>query len=982
MKPLLRPVRIPATPLGRRSVSPWWASGLLLSPLFFLGAPSLAQAPSTGTITGEIRDASSGAPISQVQVFLTGTGLGTLTSAQGRFTLANVPAGSYTLRSARIGYQQGSREITVAAGETLTLELTMVTQVLGLDELVVTGTAGAARRREVGNTVSQIDMTNVVEPPANMDALLQSRVTGMTVTPGSGSVGSGSQIRLRGNVSVAMSNQPIIYVDGVRVRSDGYAKNVPNTGFQSRSNNDVSSPLNDINPADIERIEVIKGAAATTLYGTEAAAGVIQVFTKRGRPGAPQWTFQMDQGMARVLPFGPATADRPPSEPEQTSAGGRSEYLFIDPWLRNAWQQRYSLSVAGGREDFQFFVSGTLTDNEGVLPNDLENKLNLRGNFAFSPLPNLQLQWNNSFTSTEMEYTAVGNNAHGLTLNAFRRDRNYAGSEDREFIDPLLNQELTTKIEHYITGATATWTPVEDLTSRLTLGYDLALQNNRNLRPFGFDLAPTGILADRRHRFATFTADLANTYNLRLNPSLRTALSLGGQLVATETEETGAYGENFPGPGRPVVDAGGTTLGFESRQRVINAGFFGQALLDVRDRYFVTLGLRMDGNSAFGENLGLQTYPKVSFSWVTSDEDFWNPDWGQLKLRAAWGHSGRAPGAFDAVRTYNPVGWGAQPAFFPLNVGNPDLGPERTAELEFGFDAALLDDRLMVEFSGYSARTTDALFNVRQIPSSGFLGSQLENVGELRNTGWELTTNATILRRSNLSWDVGGSYAANRSEVVSLGGAPEFSLGDFGWVVEGAPVPVIRARCVLNAGELAEPVYENDCEIGPANPIRIVGVNSSLYLPRGMLITTRGEYQGGRFIYDLAAFNAVTRSVIWAGCYNVYDIEQRQGRDMVPAEERARCFLPTRADHHIYPADFFKIREVSFHAPIPDRFAPGASRATFTLSGRNIFRWTKPEFRTFDPEMSNNEGFQATVRSISEHVPAPSLWTASIRVNF
>jgi TonB-dependent starch-binding outer membrane protein SusC len=941
-----------------------------------------AQAQNTGTITGQVTDATTRAPIAQAQVYLQGTGLGTVTNPSGRYIITNVPAGEYTVRVERLGMQTITERVRVAAGESVEVNFTLQTQALGLDEIVVTGTAGAARRREVGNTISQIDMGNVNEPPVNMDALLQSRVVGMTVTPGSGSMGSGSQIRLRGNVSVAMSNQPIVYVDGVRVRSDGYAKNVPNTGFQSRSNNDHASPFNDINPADIERIEVIKGAAATTLYGTEAAAGVIQIFTKRGRPGAPQWTFQIDQGMARVLPFGPSTSDRPPSQPERTSAGGRSEYLFIDPWLRNAWQQRYSVSVGGGRDDFQYFVSGTLTDNEGVLPNDHEDKTNLRGNFAFSPTTNLQLQWNTSFTNTELSHTAVGNNAHGLTLNAFRRDRNYASSEDREDIDPLLNQELTTKLEHLVTGATAIWSPLDALTNRLTVGYDLAQQNNRNLRPFGFALAPEGILSDRRHRFSTLTADYVGTYNLRMTEDIRTALSWGGQAVQTETEETGAYGENFPGPGQPVVDAAGTTLGFESRQRVINAGFFGQALFDLRDRYFLTLGLRVDGNSAFGENLGLQTYPKASFSWVTSDESFWNPSWGELKLRAAYGHSGRAPGAFDAVRTYNPVGWGQDPAFFPLNVGNPDLGPERTAELEFGFDGSFLDDRLGVVFTRYDAKTTDALFEVRQIPSQGFLGSQLENVGELRNSGIELNVLATVIRHPSFSWEVGGNLATVKSEIVSLGGAPAFSLGDFGWIVEGAPVPVIRAQCVVNRGELAAPVYENECEYGPANPTRIIGGSTTLSLPHGMQINLRGEYQSGHYIYDLAAFNAVTRSVIWAGCYNVYSIVETQGVDFVPAEERARCLLPTRADHHIYPADFFKLRELTFHAPIPDRLFPGPGRASFTLSGRNFWRWTKDEFRTFDPEMSNNSGFEATVRSISEHVPAPSVWTASIRVNF
>jgi TonB-dependent starch-binding outer membrane protein SusC len=272
------------------------------------------------------------------------------------------------------------------------------------------------------------------------------------------------------------------------------------------------------------------------------------------------------------------------------------------------------------------------------------------------------------------------------------------------------------------------------------------------------------------------------------------------------------------------------------------------------------------------------------------------------------------------------------------------------------------------------------------MPSQGFLESQLRNVGELRNRGFELGLNANVIRRANYGLELGAYGSTNRSKVLSLGDSPEFSLGNFGWIVEGAPVPVIRAACVQNRGATgpdADPIIEENCEYGPANPTRTIGGSTSIHLPHGMLVTLRGEHQGGHFIYDLAAFNAVTRSVIWAGCYNVYRIEELQGRDAVPAEERARCdAADTRADFHIYPADFFKLREISFHAPVPDRLVPGGSRATFTLSGRNIWRWVKDEFRTFDPEMSNNDGFETAVRSISEHVPQPSLWTASIRVNF
>lgn len=944
-----------------------------------------AHAQQAGEVTGRVVDELSQAPLASVQVYLDGTGLGTLTNAEGQYVITNVPAGSYTMRATRIGFRAVTQEVTVEAGEPTQADFTLSTEALALDEVVVTGTAGAARRREIGNTIAQLNMDEIAEPPVNTDALLQGRVIGMTVTPGSGSIGSGAQIRLRGNVSVAMSNQPILYVDGVRVRSDGYAKNVPNIGYDGRSNNDVSSPLNDINPADIERIEVIKGAAATTLYGTEAAAGVIQIFTKRGQAGQARWTAQIDQGVAYVQPFGPDSEDRPPSEPATSAAGGTPEYLYIDPWLRNAWQRRYSLSVGGGVESAQYFLSGTLTDNEGVLPNDAEEKFNLRGNFTFMPFDGLQLQVNTSFTSSDLIYTPAGNNAHGLTLNAFRRARNYASSEEREDIDPILDYELTTKLEHLITGLTATWSPTAGLTNRLTIGYDLAQQNNRNLRPFGFALAPTGILSDQRHRFSTLTADYVGTYTLQFGDRLRSNLSWGGQTVTTEVEQTAGYGEEFSGPGEPVVDAAATTLGFESRERVINAGFFFQNVFDLMDRYFLTVGVRVDGNSAFGENLGLQAYPKASFSWVASDEGFWDPAWGQLKLRAALGESGRAPGAFDAVRTFDPVGWGGEhPAIFPNNVGNADLGPERTREIELGFDGAFLGGRLNAEFTWFNAQTRDALFEVRQVPTLGFLNSQLENVGKMKNTGIELGVNGTLIARQNFGWELGGSVSTLQSEVLELGeGVPDFLIENFGWIVEGQPAPVIRARCVTNPDALLPDTVETapDCNYGPALPTHTIQGFTTLRLPYGMSITARGEYQAGHYIYDLAAFNAVTRGVRWPGCFAVWKIDETQGIEQVRAEDRARCYTPTQGDFHIYPADFFKLRELTFQTPLPEALTRGI-QATFTLSGRNIWKWINDDFHTFDPEMSSNDGFENDVRAISEHVPQPAVWTASLRFNF
>ncbi|MBW3552294.1 MAG: TonB-dependent receptor [Gemmatimonadetes bacterium] len=974
-------------PLSQRTATVPFAAllalSLALTLALTLGLADAAQAQQTGSVSGQVVDAQTDRPLAGAQVVVSGTGIGALVSEDGRFLIRNVPAGAQTLRVEQLGYASQTREVTVQPGQTAVVTFNLSPAALGLDEIVVTGTAGAARRREVGNSVSQVRMAEVREPSVSVDGLLQARVPGMVVLQSSGMAGSGAQIRLRGNVSVAMSNQPIVYVDGVRLRSDGYAKNVPNVGYSGRSSNDIASPLNDINPADIERIEVIKGAAATTLYGTEAAAGVIQIFTKRGTAGAAQWTAQMDQGVAWSLPFGPDPSERPPSEPAQTAAGGTSDFMFINPWLRDARQQRYSLSVGGGGENLQYFASGTHSNNEGILPNDLEEKTVVRGNFTFQPMSDVQLQWNTSYTNTQIENTAAGNNAHGLTLNAFRRDRNYRGEETRAAIDPLLNQEITTDIDHLITGFTAVYTPTADLSNRVTIGYDLAQQNSRNFRPFGFALAPGGILSDRRHEFSTLTAEYTGTLGFGITPGLRSSFSWGGQSVASDQQETSAYGEDFPGPGRPTVSSAGQTLGFEARERVINAGFFLQNLFDLHNRYFLTLGVRVDGNSAFGQNLGLQAYPKASVSYVVSDEGFWRDAWGQLKLRGAWGQSGRAPGAFDAVRTYDPVGWGGNPAFFSLNVGNPDLGPERTTELEFGFDGAFIDNRLALEFSWYRQKTTDALFDVRQVPSLGFLRSQLENIGELENRGIELAGNVTAVRGFAWNWEIGGSLATNHSKVLSLGGAPDFSLGSFGWVVEGQPVPVIRSNCVTNPDEIAEPVIEQDCNHGPNLPTHIVGVNTLLQMPWGLTLSARGEYQGGHYMYDGAAFNAVVRSVRWPGCFDAYNVQEREGPEAMTAMMRAQCVVAnTRADYFVYPADFFKVREVTLEALVPDGWIPGANRATVTFSGRNIWKWVNEDFPVFEPEMGNNDGFDTPVRSLLEHVPPPAVFTTSVRLVF
>jgi len=952
-----------------------------------LGGPAAAQ--DTGTITGTVVNQAAGQPLADVQIAIQGTGLGTLSNQSGRFIILNVPVGTHTLRAERIGFGAVEEQVSVTAGETLEVDLTLQSQALGLDELVVTGTAGAARRREIGNSISQLSSQDIREPPQNVDALLQGRVAGMTVTQQSGMVGDGAQIRLRGVTSLSQSNQPLIYVDGVRMRSDGLSRNVPPVGFQGRSGNNQASPLNNINPQDIDRIEVIKGSAATTLYGSEASAGVIQIFTKRGSQGAARWTAQIDQGVNWTKEFGVDRSKAPPSEATQipSPAGGTPEFMFIDPWLKNAHTQNYSISVTGGTETARYFLSGSFADNEGVLPNDEQEKFNVRGNFGFTPREDLQIDWNTSFTRDDTQNTPAGNNAHGLTLNAFRRDRNYRGEATREAIDPILDYDIDTEINQLTTGLTATYTPLTEFTNRFTVGWDQIQQNNRNFRPFGFALAPFGIVSDQRSEFSTLTVDYVGTLNFDVPflSDLGSSLSFGGESITKKVNTTTAHGENFPGPGDPVVSNAGDRLGFESRERVLNAGFFFQNVLDYQDKYFITGGVRVDGNSAFGEGLGIEAYPKVSVSYVVSDEDFWPSEWGSLKLRGAWGQSGRAPGAFDSRRTFEAAGFGPDPAFLPDNVGNPNLAPEVTKEGELGFDLSTLSDRLTIDFTAFRQKTSDALFPVRQIPSLGFTGTQLENVGVIVNKGIELGWDAVLIERPNWTWNFGGSLALNKSRVRSLGGAAEFGLGGNLWAVEGRPAPVVRGDCVTNPNEFADPIVETNCDFGSNEPVRILQGNTSLRLPwNGITLSARGEYQGGMWINNGAASAAISRSVIWPGCFGTLTTFETQGREAVRAGERARCLDISnfRGGFTIARADFFKLREITATIPIPAGWVPQADQATFTVSARNLVRWTHDSLKTMDPEIGFR-GFSETFgRQIAEHVPPPASVTFSVRVTY
>lgn len=951
-----------------------------------------ASARQSATITGQVTDARSGAALSSVQIYLSGTGTGTLTNAAGRYLMLNVPPGTYTIQVERIGYTSVTQAVTVSAGQTLNQDFALSEEALGLDEIVVTGTAGAARRREVGNSIGELNTADLTESLLSTADLLQGRVSGLSLTKADGQPGGGSAIRLRGNVSATMSNQPLIYVDGTRMVNQNYPKNYFPVGYAGSSDNTTYSPLNDINPEDIERVEVIKGPAATTLYGTEAAAGVIQIFTKRGSRGAARWTATVSQAFSQVQNFGPSTGFDgnsiviPANEVDPYGTPGK---MYMEPYLRTGSQQRYMVSVNGGAESFTYFVSGSATDETGVLPNDELTEGSIRGNLTFSPIDNLTVQWNTGYNRSRVRKTPTGGTAEGVTLNAFRRSRNYFNSNDPDDIRKVLEFDLRTFVDHLTTGVTATYSPTGDFTTRLTAGYDLANQETRAIEPFAFFYTPLGRMHDTRWSHRTLSLDYVASLKTNLRADLTSSLSAGAQMFQEEENNTAAYSQGFPGPGEPTVSSGGTSLGFEDRQRVINAGFFIQDVLGLNDRYFLTGGVRFDGNSAFGQNLGLQAYPKISFSYVISDEDFWKESLGSMKLRAAWGQAGRAPGAFDAVQTWNPDKLGNSVAFLPNNLGNPDLGPERTTEYEVGFDWSGLSDRLTVDATYYHQNTSDALFRVNQIPSNGGWGSQLANIGSLTNQGFELTVNGHLVQGSEWGWDAGLTLSTNKSEVTDLGGASSFSVGNRGYIVEGEPAPVMRGRCVTNEDQIADPAIEQDCIYGPNQPTRTLIGSTALRLPwSGIEVSARGEYQAGHWAYSLMDGESITRGIRWPACFNSYPDIDAGNLGQVTARERAYC-IPTFAnrDFAIFPMDFFRMRDLTVSIPLTTSFL-GSSGGRISLSASNFYTWKKAGYFLGDPETAGgfttgqNVGGNEFTHSVGGTIPVPATYTIALRINY
>ncbi|HKW09863.1 MAG TPA: SusC/RagA family TonB-linked outer membrane protein [Gemmatimonadaceae bacterium] len=988
-----------------------------------------AQTPQAASITGRVTDAPTGQPLANAQIAVVGTNIGAQTNSDGQYTIRITTAGNYELRALRVGYGEQRRSVAVVAGQSSTQNFQMTPVPVSLNPVVTTAT-GQQRREEVGNDIAQVPAAAVVASGtvSNAADLLTSRAPGVTVFEGT-QTGAGVRVRIRGTSSLSLTNNPIYVVDGVRVEGTTGSSSVSVGGT-------TPARINDINPEEIESIEVVKGPSASTLYGTDAANGVIVITTKRGVAGRPQWDYSTQQTAITDHNHYPtaywgwrtgttaATTSSPSNTVQcflsQVAAGTcaqdsvTSYNLTKDPQSTPfgiGYRQQHAVGVKGGSEMIRYFIHGEWEDEDGATkvpqfdqrfmashgialssiqksPNHLGRET-ARANLDLTLSPDADLSLNAGYTQQDLRLPesddsgvlGVATNIYGGP--GFRYNLNANGdtlygwraATPRD----IYQIETDQNIQRFIGSSRANWRPRDWLALRSTFGLDFIGRRDTQLCRFANcpDVGTTrlGYKIDNRTNFFDYTLDAAGTATKQINEAFGSRTTLGVQFTRTIFDRNGTEGDQLS-PGAVTVTGAAVKLADEATDETRTLGSFIEQQVSFRDRLFVTGAIRSDRNSAFGADFKTVFYPKLSASWIVSQEGFF-PRFGWLdefRLRSAYGASGVQPGTIDAVPYYAATRTlgeaGEVPGVVFSALGNTNLKPERSTELEAGFDAAFWHNRISTQITYYNKISRDALVS-RVLPPSLGAGttSRFENLGEVKNSGWEAAINTVLLQSANLGWDVTFNGSTNQNKLVSLGGVPNIVLSSTQQDREKYPLNGWWSRPLLgfqdkngngiiqyNADPNLSEIVVGDTAAYLGNPLPVYEVavmNGFDFWQRRFRLQAMIDYKGDFKTYNnserircLSRFNC-------AGLIDPNSDASAQARTVAGREHPSRTVAGFIED-----GDFIRFRELSLTFNAPERWAGRYFRSrSLAITGavRNLgLVWTK--YSGVDPEAYGTTG--------------------------
>ncbi len=1012
------------------------SSVLAWATLLSVGTPALRA---QGTIVGRVTAQGTGEPLQESRVVVVGTSLFTSTNAEGRYTLRNVPSGATTeIRVLRVGFAEQKKPVRAPAGQTTTLDFSLNAVAVKLAEVVTTAT-GETRRLELGNSIAQVNASELTKTNSitSIGDLLTARAPGVQVLPNN-LTGASVRVRIRGQSSLSLSNDPIYVIDGIRMTSDAGSQSIGIGGTNF-------SRVGDINPQDIENIEIVKGPSAATLYGTDAANGVIVITTKRGRAGKTRWNAFVENGVIKdrnTYPTAYTLFGHTPAAPttaitcllSAVAAGtcvsdSLSSYnLWADPDvtpLGTGQRQQYGLSSSGGFENLTYFASGDYEkelgvytipkfdrrrlDSTGVVvrpewirPNALE-KQNVRLNLTATPSSKLDMQLSTGFIHLNQRLPQTDNNTTGLASSAyggpgFKTNGNttlgFPRNGYRVFTPGDIFQEtFNQQINRFIGSVGGNWRPTSWMANRANMGVDYSSRAEGDICRRGncsdFGTNRLGFVADNRTNIRNFSVDLASSAQFQPLASLNAKTTLGAQYVNYNFDRNGA-GTSQLTAGAQTVSGGIFPTASQATTLTKTLGYFGEEALSYRDRLFLTAALRTDQNSAFGTQFQKVFYPKLSASYVISDEDFFPkiPTLGQLRLRATYGAAGTQPGPNDAQRFFTTAIVNAdrtdQGGAIYNSVGNSALRPERATEFEGGFDAKLLDSRVNLELTYYSKVTKDALIQRVLPPSAGVSNSRFENLGSVKNAGVEGLINAQVLSGDRFAWDLTFAGSGNQNKLVDLGSVPPI-VGTLiqqraGYPLNGWWSRPIKGFADANGDGI---IGTNEITVGDtaeflgySNPRYELTLNNGFDLfKRAIRVSALFDYKGG-YLGD----NDTQR----IRCQNRNNCREEADKT-APLEQQARVIAlrdhPARTQAgFVENGSFYRFREVSVTYAAPTNIATRffhADAASLSFAARNIKLWTN--YSGIDPESSYGSG---DVLNDFQTAPPPSYFTLRLNLSF
>ncbi len=979
------------------------------------------------TVTGNIANQNDGSPLPAVSVMIKGTKYGAVTDEKGSFTL-KIPSKSSTLVIRHIGYKD--QEITV--GDKTVINVSLVSASTTMSEIVVTGYGQQSRKTLTSaiTSVSSKEIENIPSP--STDQLLQGRASGVQVNSNTGAPGGGVFVRIRGTSSINASSDPLYVVDGIPIQSNSLAT----LGLGGS----VTSPIADINPADIQSIEILKDASATAIYGARAANGVVLITTKRGSNRKAKITAGVYYGRQQAIKkpdvvdgptferlinesstnnwtdlYGSVTARNPQGVAFKLPYANPDTALNTDwgaPIFRTGALRNIDLSISGGSEKMHYLVSTNNFLQEAILNNSDFTRNTFRVNLDFSPIDKLKIGTNILYSRNNRTRGRSDDNISGALEGAFFFPANLpyyqpngAYTKFGTFESPLaaIKHSDISMLTNRVLGAVyAEYEFIRGL--RLKSSFSLDYSNvEESLYDDSFTNAGSTVNGSAQSIVGTnmnWIQENVLSYQFNLtNHSFN--ILLGTSAQEAETSSTTATGTQFPSDDFRKISAAAVQTASSTGTSYGIASLFSRITYDYKNKYLATINVRRDGSSRFGQSNQWGTFPSAALGWVLSEEAFFSKlnFISSLKIRASYGITGNQSGINDFQSLGLWTGgsaYAALPGISPSQLANPDLKWETTKQTDFGLDLSLFESRIHLTADYYNKNTEDLLLAVPVPRSTGF-ENLVQNYGKMQNKGFELAIGGDLFRNSSgLNWTANFNIATNKNKIVKLA-APFFVYNrDIYKYQEGGEMFsfYLHEQTGVNP-KTGAPVFTDvngDGKFDPNVDRKIVGTANPKFFG-GFTNTLNYKNFDLMFFFQFSSGN---KQLNW----NLFFLEhggtrasqfsgsqlnrwQKDGDvTMVPRLNASNYAADLRPSRFLEDGSYTRLKNLSLGYSIPAAWLGkiSMSSARIYISGQNLITFTK--YTGLDPELTGTASNALTQGIEFFSMPQARTMMAGINVSF